>query len=58
MELGEEKTLSLGSSCKESKPSFVFSVGDALGRDAAVDEPVSDFIFGLLRGAEGFNNFF
>jgi len=58
MEFGVEKVLSLCSRGEEGKPGFVVGVGDSLRGDATVDEPISDPIFSLLRGAERFNHFF
>jgi hypothetical protein len=33
-------------------------MGDSLGRDATVDQPVSDFIFSLLGWSESLNHLF
>jgi hypothetical protein len=58
MVLGVEKILGFFGSCKECKPGFVFSMRNPLRRDTAVDEPISDLIFSLLRWAESLDNFF
>lgn len=44
MKFGVEKILGFFGCCKEGKPGFVFSVGNSLCWNAAVDEPISDLI--------------